>query len=69
MKIFTALVSLCICVFGLIGCNQQPHQVKGNKLLVEGDVVKIGISSLSPKDITISLVEKILKQLLIICLH
>lgn len=46
MKIFTALVSLCICVFGLIECNQQPHQVKGNKLLVEGDVVKIDISSL-----------------------
>lgn len=46
MKKFTALVLLCICVFGMIGCNQQLQQVQGNQLLVEGDVVKIDISSL-----------------------
>lgn len=46
MKKFIAVVLVCICVFGVIGCNQQPQQVQGNLLLVEGNVVKIDISSL-----------------------
>lgn len=30
MKKFIAVVLVCICVFGVIGCNQQPQQVEGN---------------------------------------
>lgn len=46
VKKFIAVVLVCICVFGVIGCNQQPQQVKGDQLLVEGNVVKIDVSSL-----------------------
>ena len=46
MKKFIAVVLMCICVLGVIGCNQQPQQVQGNQLLVEGNVVKIDVSSL-----------------------
>ena len=46
MKKFIAVVLVCICVIGVIGCNQQPQQVQGNQLLVEGYVVKIVVSSL-----------------------
>lgn len=46
MKKFTVLMLLCICVFSLIGCNQQRQHVQDDKLWVEGDIVKINISSM-----------------------
>ena len=45
MKKLIAVVFVFICVLGVIGCNQQPQQVQGNQLLVEGNVVKIDVSS------------------------
>lgn len=46
MKKFIAFVLVCICIFGVIGCNQQPQQVKATPLLAEGNIVKIDVSSL-----------------------
>lgn len=46
MKKFIAVVLACICGLSVIGCNQQSQQVQGNQLLVEGNVVKIDVSSL-----------------------
>jgi hypothetical protein len=41
-------ILMCICVLCVVGCSQQPQQVQGSQLLVEGNVVKIDVSS-SPK--------------------
>ena len=46
MKKFIAFVLVCICIFGVIGCNQPPQQVKATPLLAEGNIVKIDVSSL-----------------------
>ena len=46
MKRFIAVVLTMVCVFVASGCNQQSQQVQGNQLLVEGNVVKIVVSSL-----------------------
>lgn len=46
MKKLTVSVLLCICIFGLIGCNRQSQYVKGDRLLAEGDVIGIDASSL-----------------------
>lgn len=45
MKKFMAVVLVCICVWGIVGCNQQPQQVQGKQLLVDGNVIKIDVSS------------------------
>lgn len=55
MKQMIAIVLVCICVLGIVGCNQQPQQVQegqqpqqvqGGQLLAEGYVINIDISSL-----------------------
>ena len=45
MKQMIAMVLVCICVLGIVGCNQQPQQVQGGQLLAEGKVINIDISS------------------------
>ena len=45
MKQMIAIILICICVFGIVGCNQQPQQVQGGQLLAEGKVINIDISS------------------------
>jgi hypothetical protein len=46
MKKIIAIVLVCICVLGIVGCSQQPQQVQGGQLLAEGNIVKIDVSSL-----------------------
>ena len=49
MKKLISVLFVCICIFGLMGCNPQPQQSQqpqGNQLLAEGNVVKIDVSSL-----------------------
>ena len=46
MKKIIAIVLVCICVLGIVGCSQQPQQVQGGQLLAEGNVINIDISSL-----------------------
>ncbi len=46
MKKLVTIILVFICVWGMVGCNQQPQQVQGNQLLVEGNVVNIDVSSL-----------------------
>ena len=46
MKQMIAIVLVCICVLGIVGCNQQPQQVQGGLLLAEGNVINIDVSSL-----------------------
>ena len=46
MKKIIAIVLVCICVLGIVGCSQQPQQVQGGELLAEGKVINIDISSL-----------------------
>ena len=46
MKKIIAIVLVCLCVLGIVGCNQQPQQVQGGQLLAEGKVINIDISSL-----------------------
>ena len=46
MKKIIALVAILILLVSIVGCNQQSQQVQGNQLLVEGNVVKIDVSSL-----------------------
>ena len=46
MKKIIAIVLVCICVLGIVGCSQQPQPVQGNQLLAEGNVIKIDVSSL-----------------------
>ena len=46
MKQMIAIVLVCICVLGIVGCNQQPQQVQGGQLLAEGNVINIDVSSL-----------------------
>jgi hypothetical protein len=45
MKKIIAIVLVCICVLGIVGCSQQPQQVQGGQLLAEGKVINIDISS------------------------
>ena len=47
VKKIIAIVLICICVLGIVGCGQQPQQVQGGLLLAEGNVINIDISSLS----------------------
>ena len=46
VKKIIAIVLICICVLGIVGCSQQPQQVQGGLLLAEGNVIKIDVSSL-----------------------
>ena len=46
MKKIIAIVLVCICVLGIVGCSQQPQQVQGGQLLAKGKVINIDISSL-----------------------
>ena len=46
MKKIIAIVLVCICVLGIVGCSQQPQQVQGGQLLSEGNVINIDVSSL-----------------------
>ena len=46
MKKPFAILLVFFCVLGIVGCSQQPQQVQGNQLLVEGNVIKIDVSSL-----------------------
>ena len=45
MKQMIAIVLVCICVLGIVGCSQQPQQLKGDLLLAEGNVINIDVSS------------------------
>ena len=42
MKKIIAIVLVCICVLGIVGCSQQ---VQGDQLLAEGNVINIDVSS------------------------
>ena len=44
-KLFAILLAV-FCVLGVVGCTNQSQQVKGNRLLSEGNVIKIDVSSL-----------------------
>ena len=44
-KVLTIAVAF-LCFLGMVGCSQQPQYVQGNQLLVEGNVIKIDVSSL-----------------------
>ena len=44
-KLFSILLAV-FCVLGVVGCTNQSQQVKGNRLLSEGNVIKIVVSSL-----------------------
>ena len=44
-KVLTIAVAF-LCLLGMVGCSQQPQYVQGNQLLVEGNVIKIDVSSL-----------------------
>ena len=46
MKKLLTIALAFLCVLGMVGCSQQPQQVQGNQLLVEGNVIKIDVSSL-----------------------
>ena len=46
MNKFIAVVLVCVCLIGVIGCKQSSQQAPGNQLLAEGNVVKIDVSSL-----------------------
>ena len=46
MKRMIAIVLVCICVLGIVGCSQQPQQLKGDLLLAEGNVINIDVSSM-----------------------
>ena len=46
MKKIIAIVLICICMLGIVGCSQQPQQVQGGQLLAEGNVINIDVSSL-----------------------
>ena len=46
MEKIIAIVLVLICVLGIVGCSQQPQQVRGSQLLAEGNVVNIDVSSL-----------------------
>ena len=46
MKKIMAIVLVCICVLGSIGCNRQPEEPKGIQLLAEGNVINVDVSSL-----------------------
>ena len=46
MKKLLIIALAFLCVFGMVGCSQQPQYVQGNQLLVEGNVIKIDVSSL-----------------------
>ena len=46
VKKIIAIVLICICVLGIVGCSQQPQQVQGGLLLAEGNVINIDVSSL-----------------------
>ena len=44
-KVLTIAVAF-LCLLGMVGCSQQPQYVQANQLLVEGNVLKIDVSSL-----------------------
>ena len=46
MEKIIAIILVLICVLGIVGCSQQPQQVRGSQLLAEGNVVNIDVSSL-----------------------
>ena len=46
MKKLLIIALAFLCVFGMVGCSQQPQQVQSNKLIAEGNVIKIDVSSL-----------------------
>ena len=46
MKKLLTIALVFLCVFGMVGCSQQPQQVQSNKLIAEGNVIKIDVSSL-----------------------
>ena len=46
MQKLLTIVLVFLCVLGMVGCSQQPQQVQGKQLLVEGNVIKIDVSSL-----------------------
>ncbi len=46
MKKLTAFVLALACVWGLIGCSNQPAQAQSIKLLKEGNITDIDVTSL-----------------------
>lgn len=66
MKKLTAFVLALACVWGLIGCSNQPAQAQSIKLLKEGNITDIGPPFL--KVMHIPLAERTQKLSLIICL-
>ena len=46
MKKAVSFVLVCIFLLGMIGCTSQPQQAQGNQLFVEGNVIRIEVSSL-----------------------
>ena len=46
MKKLLIIALAFLCVFGMVGCSQQPQQAQSNQLIAEGNVIKIDVSSL-----------------------
>ncbi len=46
MKKLLTIALAFLCLLGVVGCSQQSQQEQGDQLLVEGNVIKIDVSSL-----------------------
>ena len=61
-KVLTIAVAF-LCLLGMVGCSQQPQYVQGNQLLVEGNVIKIDVSSL-PEGYNYSFDGEVVKEII-----
>ena len=50
MKKIIAIVLVCICVLGIVGCSQQPPQVQEGQILAEGNVINVDVTSMPGGD-------------------